>query len=65
MAFNQIMATNLTPSRPTPQVPVWRATDTASSSPYNNKLQNSGYSATFSSGSLYSPDYTGIGGSPL
>ncbi|KAL4070125.1 kinase-like domain-containing protein [Scleroderma yunnanense] len=65
MAFNQITATNLTPSRPAPQAPVRRATDTASSSPYNNKLQNSGYSATFSSGSSYSPDYTGIGGSPL
>ena len=65
MAFSQITATNLTPSRPAPQAPVRRAIDTPSSSPYHRKLQSSGYSATFSSGSSYSPDYTGIGGSPL
>ncbi|KAH7922274.1 Pkinase-domain-containing protein [Leucogyrophana mollusca] len=62
MAFNQVSATSLTPSRPAPQAPVRRGTD--SPGLYNGGLQGSGYNASFSSGSSYAPDYTGIGGSP-
>ncbi|OJA13568.1 hypothetical protein AZE42_06112, partial [Rhizopogon vesiculosus] len=62
MAFNQVTATNLTPSRPAPQAPVRRGAE----GPIfpHNALQSSGYNASFSSGSSYSTDYTGIGGSP-
>ncbi|KAF9234542.1 Pkinase-domain-containing protein [Melanogaster broomeanus] len=63
MAFNTVTA--LTPSRPAPQAPIRRPTDSPSTpSTYNNALQNSGYNASFSSGSSYAVDYTGIGGSP-
>ncbi|KIJ64241.1 hypothetical protein HYDPIDRAFT_28677 [Hydnomerulius pinastri MD-312] len=65
MAYN-VTATNLTPSRPAPQAPVRRGTDssTTPSAGYSSGLQSSGYNASFSSGSSYAPDYTGIGGSP-
>ncbi|KAG8215352.1 Pkinase-domain-containing protein [Butyriboletus roseoflavus] len=64
MAFN-VSAANLTPSRPAPQAPLRRITDSPSSSQYNNALQTSGYNTSFSSGSSYASDYTGIGGSPI
>ncbi|EGO28770.1 hypothetical protein SERLADRAFT_359952 [Serpula lacrymans var. lacrymans S7.9] len=65
MAFNQVTAASLTPTRPAPQVPHRRGTD--SPSMYNQStLQSSGYNASFSltSGSSYAPDYRGIGDSP-
>ncbi|KAF8439700.1 kinase-like domain-containing protein [Boletus edulis BED1] len=64
MAFN-VTATNLTPSRPAPQAPLRRPTDAQSPSHYNSALQHSGYNTSFSSGSSYASDYTGIGGSPI
>ncbi|KAG9310806.1 Pkinase-domain-containing protein [Chiua virens] len=64
MAFN-VTATNLTPSRPAPQAPLRRATDSPSSVQYNSALQSSAYTPSFSSGSSYASDYTGIGGSPI
>lgn len=63
MAFN-VTAANLTPSRPAPQAPLRRTVDSASPSQYNSGIHNTGYNATFSSGSSYASDYTGIGGSP-
>ncbi|KAG1773703.1 Pkinase-domain-containing protein [Suillus placidus] len=62
MAFNQVTATNLTPSRPAPPAPVRRVTEGPIFS--HNALRSSGYNTSFSSGSSYSTDYTGIGGSP-
>ncbi|KAF8554035.1 Pkinase-domain-containing protein [Imleria badia] len=64
MAFNATAA-HLTPSRPAPQAPLRRTADSPSPSGYNSALQNSGYNASFSSGSSYASDYTGIGGSPI
>lgn len=64
MAFN-VTAASLTPSRPAPQAPLRRPADSPSPSHYNSALQSSGYNPTFSSGSSYASDYTGIGGSPI
>ncbi|KAH7906421.1 Pkinase-domain-containing protein [Hygrophoropsis aurantiaca] len=62
MAYSHVSPTSLTPTRPAPQAPVRRGTDGPGM--YNSGLQGSGYNASFSSGSSYAPDYTGIGGSP-
>lgn len=67
MAFN-VTAANWTPSRPAPQAPQApqrRIVDSPSPSNYNNALHSSGYNTSFSSGSSYASDYTGIGGSPI
>lgn len=62
MAFNQVTATSLTPSRPAPAAPVSRD--------IQNVLASSGYASSFSvgtsspSGSSYNSSYSGIGGSP-
>ncbi|KAL4249761.1 protein kinase superfamily protein [Abortiporus biennis] len=61
MAYNQVSAAHLTPSRPAPSVPIRGANN------IQNVLSNSGYTSSFSinsttSGSSYS--YSGIGGSP-
>ncbi|KAH9948508.1 Pkinase-domain-containing protein [Amylocystis lapponica] len=64
MAFNQVSATSLTPSRPAPAAPIRRPTEVG------NALAQSGYSSSFSvgtsspSGSSYASTYSGIGGSP-
>lgn len=64
MAFNQVTATSLTPSRPAPAAPVRRGND------IGNALSSSGYASSFSvgasspSGSSYTGSYSGIGGSP-
>ncbi|KAL6308798.1 kinase-like domain-containing protein [Sparassis latifolia] len=64
MAFNQVTATSLTPSRPAPAAPIRRGTD------IQNVLAASGYTSSFSvgtsspSGSSYASSYSGIGGSP-
>ncbi|KZT69412.1 Pkinase-domain-containing protein [Daedalea quercina L-15889] len=65
MAFNQVTATSLTPSRPAPAAPVRRAAD------IGNALASSGYASSFSvgmsspSGSSYASSYSGIGASPI
>lgn len=65
MAFNQVTATSLTPSRPAPAAPVRRGND------IGNALASSGYGSSFSvgmsspSGSSYGPSYSGIGASPI
>lgn len=62
MAFNQVTATSLTPSRPAPAAPVKRDVQ--------NVLASSGYASSFSVGapspssSSYNSGYSGIGGSP-
>ncbi|KZT05248.1 uncharacterized protein LAESUDRAFT_601491, partial [Laetiporus sulphureus 93-53] len=63
MAFNQVTATSLTPSRPAPAAPMQRG-------PVAHALSSSGYVSSFSvgtsspSGSSYASSYSGIGGSP-
>ncbi|KIM89744.1 hypothetical protein PILCRDRAFT_94963 [Piloderma croceum F 1598] len=72
MAFNQVTAASLTPSRPAPQAPQRRGTDIPGPTMYttNNALASSGYNASFSltpsspSGSSYASSYSGIGASP-
>ncbi|GLB44310.1 putative P21-Rho-binding domain containing protein [Lyophyllum shimeji] len=72
MSYHQVTATSLTPSRPAPQAPQRRGTDTSQSSLYNTNtaLSNSGYGPSFTftpsspSTSSYSGGYTGIGGTP-
>ena len=65
MAFNQVTATSLTPSRPAPAAPVRRGTD------IGNALASSGYGSSFSVGmsspstSSYGSSYSGIGASPI
>ncbi|KAI0729129.1 Pkinase-domain-containing protein [Fomitopsis betulina] len=65
MAFNQVTATSLTPSRPAPAAPVRRGNE------IGNALASSGYGSSFSvgmsspSGSSYGPSYSGIGASPI
>lgn len=54
MAFHQVTATNLTPSRPAPQAPLRRGVDSPINS-YSPSPSNSSYSAS----------YTGVGGTPL
>ena len=60
MAFNQVTAASLTPSRPAPSAPVSRD--------IQNVLASSGYASSFSVGtpspSSSSYTYSGIGGSP-
>ncbi|KAI0270651.1 kinase-like domain-containing protein [Gloeopeniophorella convolvens] len=59
MAFNQVTATSLTPSRPAPQIPI-RSTSTSSSISYP-----AGSSLTLTpSTSSYATSYSGIGGTP-
>lgn len=68
MAFHQVTATSLTPSRPAPQAPQRRGAEqplnmytTLSAAGYNSSF---GYSATSPSASSYATTYSGIGGSP-
>lgn len=67
MAYHQVTAASLTPSRPAPQAPQRRGTDTGPTYSTNTALTNAGYSSSFgfpSSPSSSSYTYTGIGGSP-
>ena len=62
MAFNQVTATSLTPTRPAPSAPVKRDLQSG--------IATSGYTSTFTVGtsspssSSYNSSYSGIGGSP-
>lgn len=70
MAFHQVTASSLTPSRPAPQVPQRSNTD-ASMYSSNTSLASAGYKTSFSfnapsgSGSSYATSYSGIGASPI
>jgi len=70
MAYHQISASSLTPTRPAPQLPLRRETDSPMMYTSNSALSNSGYNAaiTFSpstpSSSSYNSSYSGIGASP-
>lgn len=68
MAYHQVTAASLTPSRPAPPAPQRRGTDLAPTYA-TNTLANAGYNSSFTfappspSSSSYQ-SYTGIGGSP-
>ena len=71
MAFHQVTATSLTPSRPAPQVPsTRRGTDYSGTEYSNNSSLSGGYNTSLSftptspSASSYAFPYSGIGGSP-
>ena len=72
MAFHQVSAGSLTPSRPAPQAPQRRGTSNDQQPLYSTPaaLSSSGYGPSFTftqsspSASSYAPTYTGIGGTP-
>ncbi|EJD05030.1 Pkinase-domain-containing protein [Fomitiporia mediterranea MF3/22] len=70
MAFHQVTATSLTPSRPAPQAPQRRDTDQQSYAS-TSTLVSVGYKTSFQfnqpsgSGSSYATSYSGIGASPI
>ena len=70
MAFHQVTASSLTPSRPAPQVPQRSNTDQSMYSS-TSSLASAGYKTSFSfnaqtaSGSSYATSYSGIGASPI
>ncbi|KDR78111.1 hypothetical protein GALMADRAFT_224500 [Galerina marginata CBS 339.88] len=70
MAYHQVSAASLTPSRPAPQAPQRRGTDNGTGYTTNASLASSGYNSSFTftpaspSGSSYAFPYSGIGGSP-
>lgn len=72
MAYHQVTATSLTPSRPAPPAPApqRRGTDNPAMYGTNQSLSSSGYNPSFTltpaspSGSSYASTYSGIGGSP-
>ena len=70
MAYHQVTATSLTPSRPAPQAPMRRGTENSGSEYSINSSSTSGYNSPFSftpsspSSSSYAFPYSGIGASP-
>ncbi|KAK7455894.1 hypothetical protein VKT23_010932 [Stygiomarasmius scandens] len=70
MAYHQISASSLTPTRPAPQLPLRRETDSPMMYTSNPSFSNNGYNPaiTFSpstpSSSSYNSSYSGIGASP-
>ena len=71
MAFHQVTASSLTPSRPAPQAPHRANTVDPSIYSSTSSLSNAGYKTSFSfnapsaSGSSYATSYSGIGASPI
>ncbi|KAI5119254.1 hypothetical protein M0805_007257 [Coniferiporia weirii] len=66
MAFHQVTATSLTPSRPAPQAPQRRDTEQTMYSNSSNTLVSAGYKTSFQfNGSSYAQSYSGIGASPI
>lgn len=63
MAFNQVTATSLTPSRPAPQIPI-RQMSTSSSSTAFSGTSSLTLAPSLVSTSSYSTSYSGIGGTP-
>ena len=72
MAFHQVSASSLTPSRPAPPAPQRRGNSNDQQPLYSTAaaLSSSGYGPSFTftqsapSASSYAPTYTGIGGTP-
>ena len=63
MAFNQVTATSLTPSRPAPPIPI-RSASTSSSSTAFSTSSSVTLSPALVSTSSYASSYSGIGGTP-
>ena len=63
MAFNQVTATSLTPSRPAPPIPI-RQTSMSSSSTAFSSSSSLTLAPALASTSSYGASYSGIGGTP-
>jgi hypothetical protein len=63
MAFNQVTATSLTPSRPAPQVPIRQLSTSSSSTAFSSSSSVTLTPPSISSSS-YATSYSGIGGTP-
>lgn len=61
MAFNQVTATSLTPSRPAPQIPIRQLSTSSSSTAFSS---SSSVTLTPISTPSYATSYSGIGGTP-
>jgi hypothetical protein len=63
MAFNQVTATSLTPSRPAPPIPLRQASTSSSSTTFTTSSSLT-LAPSLVSTSSYAPSYSGIGGTP-
>jgi hypothetical protein len=63
MAFNQVTATSLTPSRPAPPIPLRQASTSSSSTTFTSSSSLI-LAPSLGSTSSYTPSYSGIGGTP-
>ena len=63
MAFNQVTATSLTPSRPAPPIPLRQASTSSSSTAFTSSSSLT-LAPSLVSTSSYAPSYSGIGGTP-
>jgi hypothetical protein len=63
MAFNQVTATSLTPSRPAPPIPIRQASTSSSSTAFSSSSSLT-LSPPSVSTSSYTSSYSGIGGTP-
>jgi serine/threonine-protein kinase CLA4 len=63
MAFNQVTATSLTPSRPAPPIPIRQASTSSSSTAFTTSSSLT-LAPSLVSTSSYASSYSGIGGTP-
>ena len=63
MAFNQVTATSLTPSRPAPQIPIRQVSTSSSSTAFSSSSSVTLTPPSISTPS-YATSYSGIGGTP-
>ncbi|KAH8993194.1 Pkinase-domain-containing protein [Lactarius akahatsu] len=63
MAFNQVTATSLTPSRPAPQIPIRQASISSSTTAFSSSSSITLTPPSISTSS-YATSYSGIGGTP-
>ena len=63
MAFNQVTATSLTPSRPAPQIPIRQVSTSSSSTAFSSSSSVTLTPPSISTSS-YATSYSGIGGTP-
>ena len=63
MAFNQVTATSLTPSRPAPPIPLRQASTSSSTTAFTSSSSLT-LAPSLVSTSSYVPSYSGIGGTP-
>lgn len=63
MAFNQVTATSLTPSRPAPPIPIRQASASSSSTAFTSSSSLT-LAPSLVSTSSYATSYSGIGGTP-